>query len=294
MTVIYDVYNFSDVVIEGLVSDVGMAMGLAGHIGVGYGPMPANPRNAGGALLDANVVRFNLRPASGGMVSLAGPVVVTNNSGQTRTPAWAVMQGPNTHPPYNNAQATLLLSIGTEGSGAGVIVSSTAPVNAGGTLTISDFSVKVPLVLGTARLSMNLADALANYVKGGATLCRLGYGDNSYPSKITIYSGTPPNSADVAVPAGQILGTYTVPQGQNIFSRPPYSGSCILAGPKAITASGTGTATFFRLTKVDESRGTFVLQGTVATDNSADATLSSVNFVSGSTYNITALGLRIV
>lgn len=102
--------------------------------------------------------------------------------------------------------------------------------------------------------------------------------------KLKIYDGTPPANAAAALSGNTLLATLTL---NATFSGAAASG---VATANAITsgiAAATGTASFHRLTKADD---TVCTQGTVtATGGGGDVTIASVSIVVGATVACTGL-----
>lgn len=101
--------------------------------------------------------------------------------------------------------------------------------------------------------------------------------------KIVIYDGTAPTNADTAITgANHALATFTLDSpGFGSAS----AGVITLANPpKTVSASLSGTASFFRLTKSD---GTVVLQGTVGTSGQ-QLNLNTVVITAGVNVTITS------
>lgn len=102
---------------------------------------------------------------------------------------------------------------------------------------------------------------------------------------LLFYTGTPPASCSAAA-TGTLLGTITLP---TTSMGTPSSGSVSLSGTWSGTASGTGTAGYFR---VLDGSSVCHEQGTAGTSGT-DMILTSASFTSGqafsvSTYTVTA------
>lgn len=116
----------------------------------------------------------------------------------------------------------------------------------------------------------------------GAALCNSG--------KLRVYTGTQPTDANTAIGAQTLLGEFTM--SATAFPASAASGTAPTRNAVAtantiadITASGTGTATWFRMLKSD---GTTVLfDGTVGTSG-CDLNLTDVTITTGETMSVTS------
>ena len=99
---------------------------------------------------------------------------------------------------------------------------------------------------------------------------------------LIIYSGSPPAGPNEALSGNTVLATFTFNAAGSQGS--PSGGVMNLSfAATTVTASASGTATFFR---VANSGTTALIQGTVGTSGS-DFNLSSVNITSGDNVTIT-------
>lgn len=105
---------------------------------------------------------------------------------------------------------------------------------------------------------------------------------------IEIRTGSQPATANDAA-TGSVLAT--IPCADPAFGSAS-SGTAALAGvPRSVTASGTGTAGWFRL---KDSDGTTVLDGSVtATGGGGELTLATTSLSTGATVEITSGGISI-
>jgi hypothetical protein len=99
---------------------------------------------------------------------------------------------------------------------------------------------------------------------------------------LVIYSGTPPTGPNEALSGNTVLATFTFSAATSQGS--PASGVMnIVFANQTVTASATGTATFFRILN---SGSTALVQGVVATSG-GDWNLNSTNITSGDNVTIT-------
>lgn len=101
---------------------------------------------------------------------------------------------------------------------------------------------------------------------------------------LVIYSGTPPTGADEALSGNTALATFTLSAAgsQTVGGSTPWQVTLAFSAT-TVTASATGTATFFRILN---SGSTSLIQGTVGTSG-ADWNLSSTGITSGDNVSIT-------
>ena len=127
-----------------------------------------------------------------------------------------------------------------------------------------------------ARTGLNAITALLN--AGGAGLLR-------------VYSGTKPTDSDTAQSDNTVLISFTLNATAFANAVDANPDATALANAIAdVSASATGTATFFRLLN---NAGTCVAQGTVtATGGGGDCTLTTTSVVSGAPCSVTSLTLR--
>jgi hypothetical protein len=111
---------------------------------------------------------------------------------------------------------------------------------------------------------------------------------------LKIYSGSQPTDANTAITSQTLLSTLTF--GSTAFATATASGS---AGSKVVTATAnaigsdtnaaaTGTASWFRAYKSDNTTGAF--DGSVGTSG-ADLNLNTTSIVSGATVSVTAFSI---
>lgn len=125
-------------------------------------------------------------------------------------------------------------------------------------------------------LSNTFANALLQH-SGTAVADQFGGGT------LVAYSGTPPAGPNEALSGNTVLATFTFSAGASWGS--PAGGSITLAlAATTVTASASGTATFFR---VLNSGSAALLQGTMASPSGGDWNLNSVNITVGDNVAIT-------
>ncbi len=111
--------------------------------------------------------------------------------------------------------------------------------------------------------------------------------DRGTGMKLKIYSGTPPVTADTALAGNTLLAGLVLANTQ--FSAASSGVKTAGAIASDTDADATGTATFFRLTKSDD---TVVLQGTVsAGGGGGDAIINSTSVVQHTTVSCSSLVL---
>ena len=93
-------------------------------------------------------------------------------------------------------------------------------------------------------------------------------------AKIHIYDGTQPANANTAISTQTLLATLDVSGSFGTDS----NGTITVSSVGNSTAVATGTASFFRITKSDNT--TVVMDGSVGTSN-ADMIFNTVSFVTG-------------
>lgn len=100
-------------------------------------------------------------------------------------------------------------------------------------------------------------------------------------SIINLYTGTQPANANTALAGNTLLVSLTVSGAFGTDS----NGTLTVGAVSNGTAVATGTATFFRITKSDNS--TVVMDGTVGTSG-ADMNFNTVSIVTGDTVAISS------
>jgi hypothetical protein len=98
---------------------------------------------------------------------------------------------------------------------------------------------------------------------------------------IHLYTGTQPANANTALSGNTLLVSLTISGSFGTDS----NGTLTVGSVSNGTAVATGTATFFRITKSDDS--TVVMDGTVGTSG-ADMNFNTVSIVTGDTVAITS------
>jgi len=107
---------------------------------------------------------------------------------------------------------------------------------------------------------------------------------------LVIYDGTPPTNVDTALSSNNILATLAL--SATAFGAAADAAPNATATANTITAntaSGTGTASFFRLIN---GTPTPVMQGTVGTSGEA-LNLNSVSIVTGATVDVTSMTVTV-
>ncbi len=123
----------------------------------------------------------------------------------------------------------------------------------------------ISVAVNTRNVEVNAATALAN------------------SGSIVFYSGTMPATADTALSGNSVLGTVALPG--TAFAAAA-SGSATANAITSVTASATGTCTFYRMFKSDTT--TVIMQGDVGTSGTA-AVVNSTSFVSGAPVTISSM-----
>ncbi len=180
---------------------------------------------------------------------------------------------------FTTSQTPLMdVVVTTAGGGGGMIIDSTTSTAGVGT-TITAFSFKIPTNLGTIYLSQSLADRLADLWGGAASVTPNMGNITGGGCSMFIYSGSAPANAD-APATGSLLATFNM-TSTNLWAAASGGASALNGAGPTVTASGTGTAAYFRMVK---SNGlfTFTMQGTVGTA-SADILLNTTALTSGVT-----------
>jgi len=128
-------------------------------------------------------------------------------------------------------------------------------------------------------MAISLSTTFANNLLGTGTQ---GVATQIGGGTLVVYSGTPPAGPNEALSGNTALATWTF-SAAGSQGAPSGGVMNLVFAATTVTASATGTATFFRLI----SSGSAVLvQGTVGTSG-ADFNLSSTSITSGGTVSIT-------
>jgi hypothetical protein len=131
----------------------------------------------------------------------------------------------------------------------------------------------------TIQLSTTFADALLAH---DATAGQSAVADQIGGGTLVAYSGTAPAGPNEALSGNTALATFTFSAAS--AQGTPSAGVMNLAfAATTVTASATGTATFFRILS---SGGTALVQGTIGTSG-ADWNMSSTSITSGDNVSIT-------
>lgn len=182
---------------------------------------------------------------------------------------------------FLNASSVGLIDtdISLSGGGGGAIVSA-LNTTAGSPLILVDFSLKMPSSLSTVKLNAALMNRLVDWWTGQSTTAPQFGINTGGASTLSIYAGTAPSTADEPLGGGHtLLVSYTI-GGTNVYAAAS-AGAAALNTTLTATASGNGTAAFFRWTKV-QGAFTFVIQGTVGTSGT-DIIVNTVSITSGVT-----------
>lgn len=99
---------------------------------------------------------------------------------------------------------------------------------------------------------------------------------------LVVYSGTPPTGPNESLSGNTVLATFSF-QAAASWGAPSTGVENLAFVAQTVTASASGTATFFRILN---SGGSALLQGTVGASG-ADFNLSSVSITSGDNVAIT-------
>jgi hypothetical protein len=223
--------------------------------------------------------------AGGGVAQLSTPVAPANaaQAAAVSTLTFARI--------YSSSLPIIDTVVSLAGGGGGIILDSlTSNIGIGNNVTA--FAIKMPNLLGTLSLSQSLADRLADMWGGGSSVTPNMGNTTGGACGITLYSGTAPSSADVPA-TGSVLAAYTI-SATNLWATAVGGASALAAAGPTVTASGTGTAGYFRMVKTNGAF-TFTIQGTVGvTSGASDMILNTVALVSGVTsVQITDLTISI-
>lgn len=133
-------------------------------------------------------------------------------------------------------------------------------------------------------MAITLSSTFANLVlqHSGTSLL-----DQILGGALVIYSGTPPTGANEALSGNTALATFTFDSTSGDYSAPSSGVLSLKFGSNVtsptVTASATGTATFFRILNTTPAA---LIQGTVGVSG-ADFNLSSTTITSGDNVSIT-------
>jgi hypothetical protein len=247
------------------------------------GTQPADPSAApsGTAVFSATTAGYDLATrmsaAGGGISSLTAPLAAT-------TPASAGSVSGLTFARIFNAGPTAVIDTDVALSGGGDVTLSILSSSVGVPPVLTALSYRMPLSNGTLRLSTSLANRIVDVWTGvSAVVPQMGVNTNG-GSTISLYSGTPPASADDA-PTGTLCATFTL-GGTNMWNS-AVGGAASLngAGPTVTASGGSATVvTYFRWVKTYTAGPTFTVQGTVGTVSGAsDMLLNTDTLTSGVT-----------
>lgn len=280
MPTTFHITNFKNKTVN-ILTGVGVPTPISvGWMNVYNGAQPADPSvsPAGSAVYSAVTsaipLTSGMTAAGSGISSLNGTKAASASSTVTSLTFARIFD--------TSSQPLIDCSVGT-GSGSAIISSLSASV--GNSLSLSQFSLKLPGSNGTLLLGQALNDRLVDVWTGNSST-RPDLGINA---TIDLYTGSAPATAD-ATATGTLVATFSG-NAVNWFNAAA-GGSASLASNPVVTASGTGTATYFRWYKT-VSNITFTIQGSVGTSG-ADMIVSNVALTSGVTAcSITELTISI-
>jgi hypothetical protein len=128
--------------------------------------------------------------------------------------------------------------------------------------------------------TFNLSNFSANSIANSALNIAAVFGG----ATLTIYGPSQPANANTALSGQLALAIFTLPAaGSNTVTNPSNNALITFGAISNVTASNTGTATFFRITNGANT----VCDGSVGTSG-ADCNINSVSISSGATVAITA------
>jgi hypothetical protein len=280
MATTFHVTNFKNKTLD-LLTGVNTSVTPIGFVVPYNGAQPADPSAtpAGTASFSAITSGPNLSgdlsAAGGGISQLAGVVAPV-------TPANGVAVASLTFARIYTTTSLPLIDapVSLAGGGGEVTLSSLTSVVSVG-MNVDGFSLKMPMDLGTLFLSASLANRLVDMWCGGSSTSPNMGNVTGGACALTLYSGSPPASAD-APASGTVLATFSM-TSTNLWAAAVGGASGLNGTGPSVTASGTGTATYFRMVKTN-STSTFTLQGTVGTVSGAsDMLISTTALTSGVT-----------
>lgn len=280
MPTTFHVVNFKNKTLDNF-TGVSASTTPIGYVVPYNGVQPADPSTAPAGTAEfasvPNAPNLNTKmtAAGGGITQLSAPTAPVGPGGASAVSSLTFARLYTT-----GQQAIIDTAVSLTGGGGGVILDSLTS-NAGLGNSVQAFALKMPSSLGTLLLSQSLADRLADIWGGAATITPNLGNVSQGASSISLYSGAAPASAD-APATGTVLASYTLTATNLWLAASGGAASLNGAGPAA-TASATGTAGYFRLTKTNGAF-TFTLQGTVGTVSGAsDMLLNTVALTSGVT-----------
>lgn len=278
MATTFHVTNFKNKLID-MLTGVTTSATPFGPVNFFNGAQPADPSvTPGGAAVFAtpsNGPNVNTRMASagGGITALATPTAPTTPSGAAGVASVTFSRI------YNTGAAPLIDTTCTlTGGGGGVIVDTLSPSAAVGP-TLQALGFQIPLNLGTLFFGLSLANRIAD-LWGGAASTTPNMGNvTGGSSTLTVYTGAAPAAADLAA-TGTVTAVFNM-TGTNLWAAASGGSASLNGAGPTVTASGTGTAAYYRFVK---NNGSFVftMQGTVGTSG-ADLLLNTVAHTSGVT-----------
>lgn len=261
------------------------------HVALYAQAQPATPNIDAGAAICTGTVATTGKwaAAAAGVLRLGNAIPVTaNNSAGLGTVQFARFfwnSLANIVSQNGHDYGTVDLPVGLAGSGAPVILDTLSAGTLNSVVNITAFRVAFPLSIGTLRLNVLLANKLAEFLRGGSNESAdtgdnvsLARGDGTFPAVLSLYSGAAPDTADLPA-SGTLLGSYTIPGGTELF-QPPAGGILSLANPFSIPIAASGTAGYFRLTKLLGGSSYYVLQGAVGTSDT-DLVLNTLTCTQG-------------
>ncbi len=128
----------------------------------------------------------------------------------------------------------------------------------------------------TFNLSNYTANLIANNIFDNASVF--------YGASLVIYNGTQPTNANTALAGNTALATFTLPGSGYTVTNPSNNALITFPAISNVSASATGTATFFRIT----NGANVVCDGSVGI-SSADCIINATAISSGATVSISAM-----
>ena len=238
-------------------------------ININNGTQPADPSVAvpGSSVYSSTGVAIPISgfmTASGGGISQINGNRSANASSTIGSLTWARI--------FDTSQVACIDATVGLASGGVIIDSLTSSV--GSPLTVTQFSIKLPISFGTFVFSQSLVDRLVDMWTGNSAT-RPDLGTNAI---IDLYTGSAPVTADLLA-TGTKVATFNG-NATNWFNAAA-NGSITLASNPSALANGTGTAGYFRWYKT-VGNILFTIQGSVGTTGT-DLIFNTVALTSGVT-----------
>lgn len=280
MPTIFDVVNFKNKTLDNLTGSSG-AVTPIGYVVPYNGVQPANPSTApAGSATYAQIyngpnLNGRMTSAGGGISQLSAPTAPSAAAGAS---AVAGLTFARLH---TTGQVPIIDTVVSLSGGGGGVILDSLTSSAGVGNNVQAFAIKMPTVLGTIMLSQSLADRLADIWGGGSSTAPYIGINTSGACALNIYSGAAPTSADASA-TGTLLAAYNM-TATNLWAAAAGGSAALSGAGPTVTASGTGTAGYFRFVKTNGSF-TLTLQGTVGTVSGAsDMLLNTVAMTAATT-----------